>query len=487
MTWLRPGEEITPEVAPHLFVIIGATGDLSRRKLVPALLGAMTNDMAKFAVLGVGRQPVTDEEFRSWTRASLVAVDADELEAWSDERVFFHQADAPDGYLDLARRIKEVESECDLPGNRVIYLALPPWAFPEVIEELGAAGLHRSPGWTRLVIEKPFGRDLGSAHRLNEIVHHHFDESSIYRIDHYLGKETVQNLLAFRFANLLFESAWNRDRIQSVEITVAESVGTEGRSSYYDHAGVLRDMVQNHLSQLLSLVAMEAPRAFEADAIRSAKVDLLRSVSPVRPEAIVYGQYGPGHIDGVDTAGYTDDPDVAADSKTATFVAMRLQINNWRWQGVPFYLRTGKRLPEKTTQIAVTFKTPPVCLFHGVEDTCETHQNVLILILQPDEGFELRFDVKAPGDPLRLQSVPLHFAYAEAFHELPPAYETLIRDVIEGDQTLFVRSDEVEASWALWSPLLDLEVPVRRYPAGSWGPAEVDAELGLAEPWVMSD
>lgn len=475
---------------PHLFVIFGATGDLTRRKLIPSLFRVMTeNGVGKdLTLLGVSRSDIGEDEFRRWAREALQTVGGDgkDLEAWCDDHVFYHaNPEETTSFGSLRTRIEQIEADLGLGGNRIFYLALPPPAFSGVITRLGEAGLAESSGWTRLVIEKPFGSDLESARALNEVVHTHFEEGQVYRIDHYLGKETVQNVLAFRFSNLLFESAWNRDRIESVEITVAESIGAEGRASYYDATGVLRDMVQNHLTQLLTLVAMEAPSRFDADAIRSEKVQVLQSIAAITAERVVYGQYTAGTEDGQPVPGYLDDSGVAKFSKTPTFVAIRLAINNWRWQGVPFYLRTGKRMPERTTQIVVRFRRAPVCLFHGLEDECVAHQNVLIIILQPDEGFELRFDVKAPGEPLRLQEQPLHFSYEEAYDRIPDAYQTLILDVIEGDQTLFVRSDEVEASWRLYTPLLELDIPVLEYRAGTWGPPDVDELLDKHTPWVM--
>jgi len=480
----------TAPVEPHLFAIFGATGDLTKRKLIPSIFRVMTEDGVADThnLLGVARSEWTDGQFREYTSKALhdAGHDGRLVDEWCKNRVFYEST--PRGTKDLEglrSRIEQIEADLGLPGNRVFYLALPPDAFATVIDQLGAAGLNRGPGWTRIVIEKPFGDDLASARELNARVHEHFEESQVYRIDHYLGKETVQNLLAFRFANLLFESAWNRDRVGAIEITVAESLGTEGRADYYDDSGVLRDMVQNHITQLISLITMEAPHAFEADAIRSEKVDVLQAVSPISLDKIVYGQYEGGVIDEVAVPGYRDDPDVADDSNTPTFVAIQLGIANWRWQGVPIYVRTGKRLPAKTTQIAVTFRRPPVCIFHGVEDDCEAHQNVVILILQPNEGFEVRFDVKAPGSPLHLESQPLHFSYEEAFAALPDAYQTLILDVMEGDQTLFVRSDEVEASWALYTPVLEADIPVHPYAAGTWGPDGVEKLLDMPGPWVM--
>lgn len=479
-------------VDPHLFVIFGARGDLTRRKLIPSIFRVMTEDgvAAAHNLLGVSRREWTDQEFRDYTNQSLheAGHDGALVEDWCRERVFYEAT--PEGTQDLAgvrERIEAIEDELGLPGNRVFYLALPPGAFTSVIEQLGEAGLAKGPGWTRLVIEKPFGHDLATAQELNGHVHRHFEEHQVYRIDHYLGKETVQNLLAFRFANLLFESAWTRDRVEAIELTVAESIGTEGRAGYYDAAGVVRDMVQNHITQLITLITMEAPHEFDADAIRSEKVGVLNAMMPIELDRVVYGQYEAGVVEGEPVPAYREDPEVTDDSTTATFVALRLEVSNWRWQGVPIFVRTGKRLPHKTTQIAVTFRKPPICIFHGIHDECESHQNVVILTLQPNEGFELRFDVKAPGSPLHLLSQGLRFDYEEAFKSLPDAYQTLILDVIEGDQTLFVRADEVEASWAMYSPLLAADIPVIPYPAGSWGPEEVAASLEMPDDWVMRD
>jgi glucose-6-phosphate 1-dehydrogenase len=345
----------------------------------------------------------------------------------------------------------------------VFYLALPPNAFAPTIKGLGEAGLNEGSGWTRLVVEKPFGRDLDSARELNALTHRWFDESQVYRIDHYLGKETVQNLLVFRFANTIFESVWNRDRIANVQITVAESLGVEQRADYYDKVGALRDMVQNHVTQLVALIAMEAPIAFDAEQVRQEKVKLLRAVRPLGPGDVVFGQYG----------GYRAEPGVAAETRTETYVALRLAIDSWRWQGVPFYVRTGKRMDRRVTQIAVTMRDVPVCLFESMGG-CVAQPDVLILTLQPDDGFTLCIDVKVPGEPFRLQRLPLRFSYKDAFGQIPDAYETLLLDVLTGDQTLFVHADEAEESWKLYTPLFDDNVKVNAYDAGSWGPSEAD-------------
>jgi glucose-6-phosphate 1-dehydrogenase len=386
-------------------------------------------------------------------------------------------------YRALKERIEALEAEHDIPSNRVLYMALPPGAFPGVVENLGAVGLDRCSGWTRLVVEKPFGTDLGSARGLNRLIHDHFTEEQVYRIDHYLGKETVQNLLVFRFANQLFESVWNRDRIEAVHVTVAEDIGLGGRAGYYDRSGAVRDMVQNHIAQLLSLTAMEVPGSLDADAIRNEKVKVLRSARPFSPDDVVFGRYEAGEVRGERAVGYLDEEGVEDDSTTETYAALRLNIDNWRWQGVPFYLRTGKRLARRLTQIVVTFRTPPVALF-STEKECPIHANVLSMTLQPDEGFSLAFEVKPPGDEIQLETEELAFKYADAFEPLPEAYETLLLDIVQGDQTLFVRADEVEASWELFQPVLDMGAPVHGYPAGSWGPAQADGLLkGLLHTW----
>ena len=468
-------------IDPHLFVILGATGDLTGRKLMPALHSlARQGKLGPHSfILGAAIDTdIDDKGFRArcrqWLKEDGVA-DVDLQDGWCDEHLFYQTIGkgGADDYRALSARIPALEKQLQLPGNRVLYLALPPDVFPVAIQRLGEAGLGRSAGWTRLVIEKPFGRDLASAEQLNAAVHTHFDEPQIYRIDHYLGKETVRNLLVLRFANSLFEPLWNRDRVESVEVTVAETLGVEHRARYYETAGAMRDMVQSHLTQLFTLAAMEVPGSFDGDAIREEKVKVLRSVVPIRPEDVVFGQYTRGTVDASEVPGYREEPGVAKDSQTETFVAMRLEVANWRWHGVPFLLRTGKRMAQQASQIVVTFRCPPVSMFQPF-GTGEIHANALVIAIQPDEGFDLTFEIKSPGQDVQLQSRKLHFRYSEAFGPLPEAYETLLLDVLLGDPTLFVRDDWVEASWRLYTPMLANRPPVLPYAAGTWGPAEAN-------------
>ncbi len=483
---------MTTEIDRHVFVIFGGTGDLARRKLIPSLYRLITeNGIAdRCVLLGVAPSDLTDDAYGTWTREALTdsGLDDVDLEAWCDENIHYQQLDrGADTYDDVRHRIEAIEADHDLPGNRAFYLALPPSAFPAAITGLGEAALNESPGWTRLVIEKPIGTDLQSACALNGVTHEFFEESQVYRIDHYLGKETVQNLLSFRFSNPMFESVWNHDRVESVEITVAEDLGIGSRANYYETAGALRDMVQNHLTQVLALVAMEPPISFDADQIRTEKVKVVQAIAPIRRKNVVFGQYDAGTIDGVAVPGYRDEDGIAADSKTPTFVGIELEVDTWRWRGVPFYLRTGKRLPRRLTQIAVTFQRPPLCIFHGHRDDCVVDPNVLLITLQPDEGFMVQFNVKVPGEAMMLNTQGLSFSYDDAYGRLPDAYQTLILDVVEGDQTLFVRADEVEASWRLYDPLLDYRPEPHRYEAGTWGPAEMDPRLVLSgRAWTGS-
>jgi len=463
-------------VDSHLFIIFGGTGDLTARKLIPALLQLRKAGYLdqRSVVLAVARKSTFDDStYRAWTREALLAEGLAEeaVSSWCEECLHYQPLGegGSEDYQALAKRILGIEREHRLAGNRAFYLALPHAAFAGIVAGLKQAGLNRGPGWTRLVIEKPFGHDLSSACQLNQQLHQVFEERHIYRIDHYLGKETVQNLLVFRFANAIFESLWNREHIERVEITVAEQLGVEDRAGYYDRSGALRDMVQNHIAQLLTLVAMEVPAVYDAESVRFEKIKVLRSLSPIAAEQVVYGQYALGEIEGRQVRGYQEEAGVAPGSTTETFVALRLGVNNWRWQGVPFCIRTGKRLARRLTQIVVTFRRPPVCLFQSF-GACLVGSNELVITLQPDEGFALRFDVKAPGEPLRLERCPLRFNYREAFGAPPDAYETLLLDFLMGDQTLFVHADEVETSWRAFSPLLEQEIKVEPYPAGSWGP-----------------
>jgi glucose-6-phosphate 1-dehydrogenase len=469
--------------APHLFVIFGGTGDLTRRKLMPALtaLASRGELPESTAVLSAATREMTDEQYRADMREPLAnaGMDAGTLSAWCAQRLYYQAIARLGSLAGLRQRIEEIERAHHLPGNRILYLALPPDAFAGTITELGTCGLNRSPGWTRIVIEKPFGRDLESASALNRLVHEHFAEEQVYRIDHYLGKETVQNLLVFRFANPVFESIWNRDRVESVRVLVAEPGGVGRRAPYYEQAGALRDMVQNHLTQLLTLVAMEVPTAFDADAIRSEKVKVLRAVERIDAGEVVLGQYTAGSVNGRPAAGYLEEERVAPGSEVETFAALRLSIANWRWQGVPFHLRTGKRLPRRLTRIVVRFRRAPVSLFRAL-DGCELHANELTITLQPDEGFELAFEVKEPGDGVTVRTERLAFRYADTFGPLRDAYETLLLDVMQGDQTLFVHADEVEAAWRMYDPLLREKPAVQPYAAGTWGPRAADAVAPMA-------
>jgi glucose-6-phosphate 1-dehydrogenase len=470
----------------HLFVVLGATGDLAARKLLPALFRLAQERGLGFAVLGAGTRDLGDDAFRQRAVEALAAAGlrGPDAERWSARHLHYAPLPGDGDFGPFAARVREVEAASDLPGNRVFYLALPPASFPGTIAGLGEAGLAAAPGWTRLVVEKPFGRNLAAARELNRLLHEHFAEEQVYRIDHYLGKETVQNLLIFRFANPVFEASWNRDRVARVEITVAESSGVGSRARYYDRAGAVRDMLQSHLTQVLALVAMEPPLSMQPDEVRAEKVKVLRSIRPLRPDRLVLGQYEAGTTPEGNLSAYRQLDGVGPDSRTATYAAATLFVDNWRWQGVPFYLRTGKGMARRLTQVAVTFRPPPVCLYHGVSDHCMAHSDVLYLNLQPDEGFDLEIEVKEPGDTPRLRTVPLRFAYADAFGPIPEAYQTLLLDVMEGDQTLFVRGDEAEEAWRLYEPILDADLPIHPYPAGSWGPTAARDLLSDAPYWA---
>jgi glucose-6-phosphate 1-dehydrogenase len=472
------------QVEPHVFVIIGATGDLTRRKLLPALYHLRDQGILEThntLIVGAALPEMGEEGFRLWAFEGLNQAgwrNETELRAWCEECLHYqtlHEGRSQD-YQALAGYIRRLERAHSMPENRVFYLALPPDIVLDAMERLDEAGLLKSHGWVRVVFEKPFGRDFHSARHLNTTLHRYIDESQIYRIDHFLGKETVQNLLAFRFANPIFESLWNRDTIENIQITVAEDIGVGDRGLYYQQAGALRDMVQNHLTQLMTVVAMEVPASFDAAAIQNEKLKVLHSIPPITRENVVFGQYTSWQIADQTIRGYREEHGIPKDSTTETYVALKANLHNWRWKGVPFYLRTGKRFPRKLTQIAVTFREAPTQMFRSL-DPGSIPANMLLIMLQPSEGFSLCFSVKSPGRSFHISEQALHFDYEKAFGRLPEAYETLLRDVMIGDQTLFVSADFTETAWRLYDPLLTGEKSVHSYPAGSWGPSEADALL----------
>ncbi len=480
---------------PTIFVIFGASGDLTWRKLIPALFNLHLDGHLpeQLAVLGVGRREVKQEAFRDHLREGVDQfsrrgkVDPGDWLAFAEHLHYFvGDLDDPRTGATLGARLKDFDREWGVTANRIFYLAIPPSLIETVAGQLAQLGLCQDCSRDRLVVEKPFGSDLASARVLDRTLTGMFSESQIYRIDHYLGKETVQNLLAFRFANALFEPIWDRRYIDQVQITVAETVGTGERSGYYEQAGALRDMVQNHLLQLLCLIAMESPVSFEADEIRNKKVDVLRAIHPIRPEKVhhfaVRGQYGKGRSGGREIGGYRQEAGVAPDSRTETYAALRLFIDNWRWQGVPFYLRTGKRLAAKVSEVSILFRPVPHQSFPAT--AVENWQpNRLIIRIQPQEGITLRIQAKQPGTRMVLGPVDMQFCYRDAFPGTPPeAYETLLLDVLRGDATLFMRADQVETAWSVVAPVLESwgAVPPADFPdyrPGSWGPETADALL----------
>ena len=484
---------------PFTLVLFGATGDLAARKLLPALArlwhGRLLPD--RLAIVGVGRRDKDDEAFRADVRTAVAAARADGPggDGFLAD-VFYQRTDftTAAGMQGLAQRLQRLEAERNLPGNRLLYLATDPEYFGPIVERLAATGLARREverPWARVVIEKPFGHDLASARELDRHLLRFLRPDQVYRIDHYLGKETVQNLLAFRFGNALFEPLFHRQYVDHVQITVAETVGMEGRrGAFYDHAGALRDVVQNHLLQLLALVAMDPPATLKARDLADAKLKVLRTLVPLRgadvARRVIRGQYSAGTIEGRPARAYRDEEAVARDSTTETYVALRAEVESWRWAGVPFLLRTGKRLPRRATEIAVQFKLPPLQLFQTVEcegdfcDLTEAQPAVLAFRIQPDEGISLSFSAKRPGMQLNLHPVRFEFDYDGSFPQgLPEAYERLLLDALRGDATLFMRSDEVEAAWEFITPILEAwrggpppEFP--NYAAGTWGPAEAN-------------
>lgn len=479
---------------PLTMTIFGGTGDLTHRKLIPALYASYVHGLLpdQFAIVGVGRRDYDDKSYREWMAGSVrefsrVQVDEGELAVFL-ARLFYHQGDLSDEASYTALRDRLASGDI-FPTNHLFYLSVAPTLFDTVLSRLHAVGMisvpHQVP-WTRVVVEKPFGHDLASAEALNQLVSGYLDESQIYRIDHYLGKETVQNILSFRFANAIFEPIFNSRYVHHVQITASETVGMEkGRGAYFDKSGSLRDMVQNHLLQLLCLVAMEPPSSMTANAIRNEKLKVLESVSPLSgaaiQEKVVRAQYTEGAVGEEKLPGYLQEDRVPPGSVTESYVAMQLAINNWRWSGVPFLLRTGKRLRRRCTEICVQFKQPPHRLFQMVEcegDVCDltlSQSNVLIFRLQPDEGITLQFSAKRPVMQMVVESVEMDFSYSDAWERsLPDAYERLLLDVMHGDSTLFTRADEVEAAWRLIDPLLSSQSAPVSYEAGSWGPREAD-------------
>jgi glucose-6-phosphate 1-dehydrogenase len=484
---------------PCSFIIFGASGDLTHRKLIPALYNLACDNLLppEFQVYGFAITPMNDESFRKdmeeAVRNSKEASPFDPR-VWHGfaKRLHYITADfeAPDGYKQLQEKITSYVKEKNIPDNRLYYLATSPTFYELIVSKLGEHGLvtpdyASGTQWTRIVVEKPFGHDLHSAQALNASIHKVFKEEQVYRIDHYLGKETVQNILAFRFANSIIEPIWNRRYIDHVQITAAETLGVEHRGAYYESAGCLRDMVQNHLFQLLSVICMEPPVRYEGTSLRDRKADVLRAVVPINPENLadiaVRGQYGPGFIAGQPVVGYRQEPGVNPQSNTETYVALKLFVDNWRWADVPFYLRSGKRLAAKCTEVVIQFKRVPHLFFQlSAEDQIEP--NLLIIRIAPDEGIALRFEAKVPGPEMVLRSVQMNFSYSETFKVSPAtAYETLLLDAMIGDTTLFNRADQVELSWAIIEPLLEVWSATRpfqpfpNYAAGTWGPAAADA------------
>ena len=488
-----------------LLVVFGASGDLARRKLMPSLFSLCRQGLLPdgFTILGYARTEYSDAAFRAEMRAGVAEHGDGEFDAalWAEfEQALFYQQGGYDDRASFERlraRVEELDGLRPTAGNHLFYLATPPTVFAPITELLAAVGLAASEngGWTRLVVEKPFGRDLASARELNQQLQRSFREEQIYRIDHYLGKETVQNILVFRFGNGIFEPIWNRNYVDHVQITVAEALDIGDRGGYYDRAGALRDMMQNHLMQMLAFTAMEPPVAFDPKAVRDQKVNALRSVRPLNPRdvahCVVRGQYGGGRVLGRPVPPYLETKGVAPDSTTETFVAWRVELDNWRWNGVPFYLRTGKALAAKVTEVNIVFRKPPMMLFEQMREDMVLPSNVLTLRVQPDESIFLSFDAKRPGPQVEVDRVRMQFSYAQSFGvSTADAYERLLLDALLGDGTNFIRRDEIEVAWDRATQVLEgwrvaeeeaaqrgTPVGLPQYAPGSWGPAEADLLL----------
>jgi len=489
---LKVVESRLPKAGSCLLVIFGGTGDLTRRKLIPALydLACIGCTNPNFDVLGLGRTPLSDDEFRERMHEGAAhSKDARNYseDGWSDfaRRLHYLVGDAnkPEFYPELKKKIAAMQANGS-SNNVLFYVSTPASLAPPIVEGLGASGLARNrEGWTRIVLEKPFGHDLKSAQELNEIVSRVFPEEAVYRIDHYLGKETVQNIIMFRFGNSMFEPIWNRNYIDYIEITAAETLGVENRAAFYEETGALRDMVANHLLQLLTLTAMEPPVAFDADSVREQKVQVLRAIRPMTANEVaqrtIRGQYGPGQMDGKPVPGYREEPGVNRNSRTETYVAVEFHVDNWRWAGVPFYVRAGKRLANPVTEIAVHFKRTPQALF--ARSPGDVHHNIIVMRIQPNEGIALNFGAKTPGSQMRASRVNMDFSYRDAFGSATPvAYETLLLDAMRGDATLFTRRDEVEAEWRIITPIEEAwqQLPPPEFPnyaASSEGPINADS------------
>jgi glucose-6-phosphate 1-dehydrogenase len=494
---LREGIRLERTAGPCIIVIFGASGDLTKRKLMPALYRLVQQRLlpAEFAIVGLARTEMTSEEFRTRMREAITEFSPDESvdeAVWNSfaQSLYYITGDinTPGDYVKLAELLEQVDSERGTQGNRLFYLSVAPRFYSEAVKQLGEAGLAKpkAESWVRVIIEKPFGSDLESARELNRQILEHLDESQIYRIDHYLGKETVQNLLVFRFANGIFEPMWNRQYIDHVQLTNAEAVGVEGRGGYYETAGVVRDMIQNHVFQVLSLVAMEPPASLGAEAVRDEKFKAMMSARQFTPERVreecVRGQYGAGSIAGKPVPGYRQEEGVATDSTTETFAMITMYFDNWRWAGVPFFIRSGKRLPKRVTEIAIQFKSAPLQLFGEAGETVAPNQ--LIIRIQPDEGITLRFAAKIPGQTTNIRDVNMDFRYGASFGvQLAEAYERLLLDCILGDSTLYARRDMTERGWELVMPILDEwaatkdTVDFPNYEAGTWGPPAAHALL----------